>query len=35
LAVEDAGQMNLSGRGAGGAETATAVLTDIGRLSVQ
>ncbi|ELZ27068.1 homoserine dehydrogenase [Halogeometricum pallidum JCM 14848] len=33
LDIENAGQMNLSGRGAGGVETASAVLTDIGRLS--
>ncbi|MDS0297918.1 homoserine dehydrogenase [Halogeometricum sp. S1BR25-6] len=32
LTVEDAGQVTLSGRGAGGAETATAVLADVGRL---
>jgi homoserine dehydrogenase len=32
LDTEHAGQLNLSGRGAGGHETATAVLADIGRL---
>jgi homoserine dehydrogenase len=32
LETEYAGQLNLSGRGAGGPETATAVLADIGRL---
>lgn len=32
LDTEHAGRLNLSGRGAGGPETATAVLADIGRL---
>jgi homoserine dehydrogenase len=32
LDTEHAGQLNLSGRGAGGHETATAVLADVGRL---
>jgi len=32
LDTEHAGRLNLSGRGAGGAETATAVLADVGRL---
>ena len=30
--TEHAGQLNVSGRGAGGPETATAVLSDVGRL---
>lgn len=33
LEVKDAGQLNLSGRGAGGPETASAVLADIRRIS--
>jgi homoserine dehydrogenase len=33
LETTNAGQLNLSGRGAGGPETATAVLSDVGRLS--
>jgi homoserine dehydrogenase len=33
LETENAGQLNVSGRGAGGPETATAVLADVGRLS--
>ncbi|EMA15116.1 homoserine dehydrogenase [Haloarcula marismortui] len=32
LETEHAGQLNISGRGAGGPETASAVLADIGRL---
>ena len=32
LETEHAGQLNISGRGAGGPETATAVLADVGRL---
>ncbi|WP_247006313.1 homoserine dehydrogenase [Halorientalis litorea] len=32
LETERAGRLNLSGRGAGGPETATAVLSDVGRL---
>lgn len=32
LETENAGRLNLSGRGAGGPETATAVLSDVGRL---
>ncbi len=32
LETEHAGQLNISGRGAGGPETATAVLSDVGRL---
>lgn len=32
LDTEKAGQLNISGRGAGGPETATAVLADVGRL---
>jgi len=32
LETEYAGQLNVSGRGAGGPETATAVLADVGRL---
>ena len=32
LETNHAGQLNLSGRGAGGPETATAVLADVGRL---
>ena len=32
LGTEHAGQLNVSGRGAGGPETATAVLADVGRL---
>jgi len=32
LETERAGRLNLSGRGAGGPETATAVLADVGRL---
>ena len=32
LATDHAGRLNLSGRGAGGPETATAVLSDVGRL---
>jgi homoserine dehydrogenase len=32
LETEHAGQLNVSGRGAGGPETATAVLADVGRL---
>jgi homoserine dehydrogenase len=32
LETGDAGQLNLSGRGAGGPETATAVLSDVNRL---
>jgi homoserine dehydrogenase len=32
LETTNAGQLNLSGRGAGGPETATAVLSDVGRL---
>jgi homoserine dehydrogenase len=32
LETENAGRLNLSGRGAGGPETATAVLADVGRL---
>lgn len=31
--TEHAGQLNISGRGAGGPETATAVLADVGRLT--
>ena len=30
--TEHAGQLNVSGRGAGGPETASAVLADVGRL---
>jgi homoserine dehydrogenase len=33
LETRHAGQLNLSGRGAGGRETASAVLADVGRLS--
>ena len=33
LETEHAGSLNVSGRGAGGPETATAVLADVGRLS--
>ena len=33
LQTEHAGELNLSGRGAGGRETASAVLADVGRLS--
>ncbi|MCU4719482.1 homoserine dehydrogenase [Halapricum hydrolyticum] len=33
LETENAGRLNLSGRGAGGPETATAVLSDINRLT--
>ena len=33
LDTEHAGRLNLSGRGAGGPETASAVLADVGRLS--
>jgi homoserine dehydrogenase len=33
LETERAGRLNLSGRGAGGPETATAVLSDVGRLA--
>jgi homoserine dehydrogenase len=33
LETTEAGRLNLSGRGAGGPETATAVLADVGRLS--
>ncbi|QSG07231.1 homoserine dehydrogenase [Halapricum desulfuricans] len=33
LETEHAGRLNLSGRGAGGPETATAILADAGRLS--
>ncbi|WP_255151344.1 homoserine dehydrogenase [Halorarius halobius] len=33
LETEHAGRLNLSGRGAGGPETASAVLADVGRLS--
>ncbi len=33
LETEHAGRLNLSGRGAGGPETATAVLADVGRLT--
>mgnify|MGYP000547707478 CR=1 FL=1 len=32
LETENAGRLNLSGRGAGGPETATAILADVGRL---
>jgi homoserine dehydrogenase len=32
LETEHAGQLNISGRGAGGPETASAVLSDVGRL---
>ena len=32
LETERAGRLNLSGRGAGGPETATAILSDVGRL---
>ncbi|QSG13684.1 homoserine dehydrogenase [Halapricum desulfuricans] len=32
LETENAGRLNLSGRGAGGPETATAMLADVGRL---
>jgi homoserine dehydrogenase len=32
LETENAGRLNVSGRGAGGPETATAVLADVGRL---
>jgi homoserine dehydrogenase len=32
LETDHAGQLNVSGRGAGGPETATAVLADVGRL---
>jgi homoserine dehydrogenase len=32
LETQHAGQLNVSGRGAGGPETATAVLSDVGRL---
>jgi homoserine dehydrogenase len=32
LEATDAGQLNLSGRGAGGEPTASAVLGDVGRL---
>ncbi|MFD1587784.1 homoserine dehydrogenase [Halorientalis brevis] len=32
LETDNAGRLNLSGRGAGGPETATAVLSDVGRL---
>ncbi|WP_158854778.1 homoserine dehydrogenase [Halorhabdus sp. CUG00001] len=32
LETENAGRLNLSGRGAGGPETATAILSDVGRL---
>jgi homoserine dehydrogenase len=32
LETEHAGRLNLSGRGAGGPETASAVLADVGRL---
>jgi homoserine dehydrogenase len=32
LDTQHAGQLNISGRGAGGPETATAVLSDVGRL---
>jgi homoserine dehydrogenase len=32
LETEHAGQLNVSGRGAGGPETATAILADVGRL---
>ena len=32
LETEHAGRLNLSGRGAGGPETATAVLADVDRL---
>lgn len=32
LTTRDAGQLNISGRGAGGPETATAVLADVNRL---
>jgi homoserine dehydrogenase len=31
--TDHAGRLNISGRGAGGPETATAVLADVGRLS--
>jgi len=33
LETEHAGQLNISGRGAGGPETATAVLADVDRLA--
>jgi homoserine dehydrogenase len=33
LATEHAGRLNISGRGAGGPETATAIFADIGRLA--
>jgi len=33
LDTEHAGRLHLSGRGAGGPETATAVLADVGRLT--
>jgi len=33
LETENAGRLNLSGRGAGGPETASAILADIERLS--
>jgi homoserine dehydrogenase len=33
--TEHAGRLNISGRGAGGPETATAVLADVGRLPEQ
>ena len=32
LETEHAGRLNISGRGAGGPETASAVLADVGRL---
>lgn len=34
LTTSDAGQLNISGRGAGGPETATAILADVNRLSI-
>ncbi|MFB6139257.1 MAG: homoserine dehydrogenase [Halosimplex sp.] len=35
LETEHAGQLNISGRGAGGPETASAVLADVGRLDTE